>query len=258
MTIWIVLKILGIILLVLYLVVLINALLFLFVPFRYAVRGKVHDPEGSSRLFHLNAKEDACFTGEMKWLAGIVHVTLTFDKKISLELRLFGFKKDMTFLLERKKKPPAEKEEKQEEPAKERSFEEKLEAVLTRVERAHARACDILYALDTEWGRKAKETIAAQTRLLFEKSLPAQWEITGTLGLGDPARSAKVLALQGITYPVTAGHVAVGAEYELYRFDLQGMAGGSIRMIFCIYAGLRMMLDKNVRRLFSRIRRGPR
>ena len=84
------------------------------------------------------------------------------------------------------------------------------------------------------------------------------------LGLGDPARSAQVFAVQGYLYPITAGHVAVGTDFELYRYDLHGAAQGRICLFSLAYDGIRILLNgirillnRDVRRLITRLRRGP-
>jgi hypothetical protein len=66
-----------------------------------------------------------------------------------------------------------------------------------------------------------------------------------------------IYSVQGFLYPVTAGHVRIDADYERYRYDLQGAGEGRIRLFSFLYCGLRIILSRDVRRLIRRLRRGP-
>ena len=91
-----VLKVLGIVLLVLLAVLLILMLLVLFVPFRYAISGQIDDPEGSTRVIHLDPKKDISMRGDVRWLLGAFHISTDVgggsgeDGLVRVELRLFG------------------------------------------------------------------------------------------------------------------------------------------------------------------------
>ena len=175
-----------------------------------------------------------------------------------MEVRIFGRKYPIEKLLKKKEElREEEKEEKPEEPEEKKTLEEKIEAALQRVERLTRRIDDALRALQTEYGVRAKEVIVMRILHMIEQVMPTQWGLTGVLGLGDPARSAKVFAVQGYLYPLTAGHVAIGTDYELYRYDLRGAARGKIRIITFVYGGIRLLLSRDVRRLLRRLRRGP-
>lgn len=255
-----VLKVLGVLVLVVLALVILLALLVLFVPVRYSFCGEVHDPEGSTELIHLHLPGDVFFEGEVRWLAGALRAWAAAGGdygKGTVRVRILGIRIPVEKLLKRKKRKEAPKEEKPREPAEKKSIEERIEAALQRVERLYARLEDALYALGTGTGLRAREVLYRRLSDLVETVLPARWGLTGVVGLGDPARSAKVFAVQGILYPVTAGHVSVGTEYDLYRYDLKGAAAGGVRLFSFVYAGIRIILNRDVRRLISRLRRGP-
>lgn len=258
-----VLKVLGIVVLVLLALLLILMLLVLFVPFRYSFSGGINDPEGDTRAFHLDPKKDISAEGSVRWLLGALNVTGAVGGEEGsgagrVEVRIFGRKYPIEKLLKKKEElREEEKEEKPEEPEEKKTLEEKIEAALQRVERLTRRIDDALRALQTEYGVRAKEVIVMRILHMIEQVMPTQWGLTGVLGLGDPARSAKVFAVQGYLYPLTAGHVAIGTDYELYRYDLRGAARGKIRIITFVYGGIRLLLSRDVRRLLRRLRRGP-
>ena len=255
-----ILKVLGIVILVVLAVLLLAVLLILLVPVRYSLNGEIRDPDGSEQIFHLKLKRDINFHGDVTWFWGAVHLTAGIespDGKQVLELRLFGKKLPLDKILNRKKKPEEPKQEAPEEAKEEKTIEEKIEAVLKRIEKLYRRVDDALYVLATEDDHCGKQTIGKRRLYMLDKVVPDRWGLTGVIGLGDPARSANVFSLQGILYPVTAGHVALGTEYELYRYDLQFFADGGIRLISFLTAGLKMVLSKDVRRLIMRLLRGP-
>lgn len=258
-----VLKVLGIVFLVLLAILLVLMLLVLFVPFRYSFSGEIDDPEGSSRLFHLDPQKDLSMSGDIRWLLGAFHLSAEIgggDGKgspVRLNLRIFGFRYPLDRFLNRPKKDGTEEKKKPKAPEEKKSLEEKIEAVLARVEKLYRRMEDVLYVLQTEYGTRAKEVVLSRILRMIEAVLPYEWGITGVIGLGDPARSARVFAVQGFLYPVTSGHVAIGTEYELYRFDLRGAARGALQLFPFLYGVIRILLCRDVRRVLGRIRRGP-
>ena len=256
-----VLKILGIIFLALLILLLAALILVLFVPFRYSFSGQVNDPDGSDRILHLDMNRDLNFRADVKWLLGLVHAaaaggTASPSGGFDLTVRVLGFRIPLEKFLHRgagekkeeEKKPPAPKEKK--------SLDEKIEQVLTRIERLHRRLEDAMYVLGTEYAARAKSVLAYRLLDLAEKTLPSRWGLAGVLGLGDPARSAGIYSVQGFLYPVTAGHVRIDADYERYRYDLQGAGEGRIRLFSFLYCGLRIILSRDVRRLIRRLRSG--
>ncbi|MDO4418651.1 MAG: hypothetical protein Q4C02_10300 [Eubacteriales bacterium] len=252
-----VLKILGILLLVVLAAALLVFILVLFVPFRYSFSGRVDDPEGSSEVLHLDPKRDISLAGEIRWLAGILQIRAAYDGTGQLKATAFGFPLPVSRLLQRGKKTKEKKPEKPQEPKEEKSLEDRIEGILKRIEKLYARIDDALRVLGTDYGIRAKEKAVSRLLILLEKTLPAKWGLTGVLGLGEPARSAQVYAVQGYLYPVTAGHVALGTDFDLFRYDLQGAARGSVRIFPFVYTGLCLILDRDVRRLLRRLRRGP-
>lgn len=258
-----VLKVLGVVLLVLFALLLVLMLLVLFVPFRYAFSGEINDPEGSTRILHLDPQKDMFMTGEIRWLLSAFHLSAQVgggdgqSDLVRLELRIFGLKFPLERFLNLPKKEKEEKKEKPKAPEEKKSLEEKIEAVLGRVEKAYRRIEHILYVLQTDYGNRAKDVVLLRILKMVETVLPHEWGLTGVVGLGDPARSARVFAVQGFLYPVTAGHVAVGTEYDLYRYDLRAAARGALQLFPFLYGGIRILFCKDVRRVLSRIRRGP-
>ncbi len=262
------LKILGTILLMLLLALLIIALAIglsvLFVPFRYSFSGNMNDPQGSSELVHIDFKKDLSFEGEVRWFLGAVRAALSYDGTMDMSIKLFGSSDaalllfGLLMMIKGDKEEPEEKEEKPPAAKEEKSIEDRIDAALSRAGRLYDRVDDALYVLGTERGSRAIEAIKKRLLPALASLLPEKWGLTGVIGLGDPAASAKVFAVQGFLYPVTAGHVALDTDYELYRYDLHGSAAGSIRLSKLVFgAGVRLLINKDVRYFLKRLRRGP-
>lgn len=253
-----VLRILGFAVLIIFLLILIFLLLVLFCPIRYSFAGRVNDPEGSSEILHLDLKKDVSGLMEVTWLKGLVRAKAFFDGKPCLEAKIFGISIPCSRLMknmEKGKKGKEKKEEKKEE--KKYSIDEKIEHVLKQVEKILVSIDDLIYVLNTERGYRTRQFLARVLLPPVLRLAPEEWGITGVIGLGDPARSAKVFSVQGLLYPVTAGHVAIGTEYELYRYDLSAASRGKIRTISLVSAVIRVFMYRDFRRMIKRIRRGP-
>ena len=106
-----VLKILGIILLVILAIVLAIVLLLLFAPFRYSFSGRVEDPEGSEEMLHLDLKRSVSLAGDVRWLAGALHVSAAYDGQGRFRVSILGFSVPVQKLLNRGKKEEEQKEE---------------------------------------------------------------------------------------------------------------------------------------------------
>lgn len=258
-----VLKVLGIVLLILAGLLLIIMLLVLFVPIRYSFSGSIDDPEGSSEVLHLDLKKDVAFEGSVRWLLGVFYGGLSAggkdgdDEFIRVEVRILGKKVPLDRFLRKKEPEEEKKEEKPGEPEKKKTLDQKLEEFLNRIEKLYNRLQDVFHVLQSECGTRARAVLFFRLRQIVRNVMPREYGLTGVLGLGDPARSAQVFAVQGYLYPITAGHVAVGTDFELYRYDLHGAAQGRICLFSLAYDGIRILLNRDVRRLITRLRRGP-
>lgn len=156
-----VLKVLGIVFLVLLAVLIILMLCVLFVPFRYSFSGAIDDPEGSTRVFHLDPKKDISAAGEVRWLLGAFHFTTAVGggddqtALVRMDLRIFGKRVPVDQFLKRAEHE--DEEEKKEEtgtPGEKKSLEEKIEAVLRRVEKLYLKMEDVLNVLHSQYGER--------------------------------------------------------------------------------------------------------
>ena len=251
-----ILKILGIILLAVLVLALIFLIGVLFFPVHYSVSGRIDDAQGSTEPLHLDFKESVFFEGNARWFMGAFNIWASYHGQSHLELKLFGVPVPVEKFFKEKKKKAAPEKEKESAAEEKKPIAERIEEVLQKIEKLWDRIDDALYVLSTDYAQRAKEKIWRCLLTLVNRMLPETWGLTGILGLGDPARSAKVFAVQGILYPVTAGHVAIGTEFDLYRYDLQGCARGKVRLYNILFAGIRILFDRDVRLMIGRLRKG--
>lgn len=177
--------------------------------------------------------------------------------------------------LEEKKKKEKEKKDgsgKKKGSAKKTARRQKLEKFLETLEGLPDAAQDKIEA----WEKKADRVlrnIGFYLRLLddpdtataLEKALravgklgkhlvPKRWSLVGTAGLGDPAATGELLAVTSLLYPLTCGHVLLTPDFTLWRADLKLEARGRIPLVVVLAAALRILTDRDIRRLVGRIK----
>lgn len=242
-------KIIGIILLVLIVLV----LLVLFVPIKYRVDAGVDDPsphdsfDADYYMKHIEALMKAF------WLFHLVTVTVQYPEKPVLSVRLAGF----TLFTERKReRKPQEKKEAQPEAPK-KGMREKIQAAVSKIKGIYHRITYYKKALTCRSGRRAVNRIKIVVSGLLKKTFPEKWEMTGRAGFGDPALAGIFLSVEGMLCPVTGGNMKLDADFQEWILDAHLHAEGSIRIITVLSAGLKLLFDRDVRKLLHRLRRAP-
>lgn len=84
--------------------------------------------------------------------------------------------------------------------------------------------------------------------------LPREWSLEGTAGLGDPAATGGLLVVLAQLYPLTYGHVRITPDFTCWRADLQAAARGHVQLFFVAAAAVRILTDRDLKRLVGRIR----
>lgn len=243
-----ILKIIGIILLILIALV----LLVLFVPVRYRADAGADDPsphdsfDADYYMEHMQALIKA------SWLFHFVTVTVQYPGKPVLAVRVAGF---TVFTGRKREKKPQEKRETRAEP--EKGLREKIQAAVSRIKGIYNRITYYKKALTCKSGHRALGRIKSVISGLLKKVLPGEWEMTGRAGFGDPALAGIFLSVQGMLCPVTGGNMKLDADFQEWILDVHFYAQGSIRIITVISAALKLLFDRDVRKLLHRLRRGP-
>ena len=93
-----------------------------------------------------------------------------------------------------------------------------------------------------------KKAVRTAGRVL-KRILPKKWDLSGTLGLDDPADTGSVFAVIGAACPFLEDHMDLRAQFERPEVDLRLNSQGSIRVGAVLIAVLAFWFDKNVRKI---------
>ncbi len=105
--------------------------------------------------------------------------------------------------------------------------------------------------LDSELFAAALEKVSKQTKRILHQLLPRQWTLAGTVGTGDPGTDGKLLEIQGILYPWTAGHLYLQPEFEGCMVYLDLHAKGRITIFVLLQAAASCYFDKKIKRVIK-------
>ena len=254
-----ILKVLGILLLVLLCLLLLILCLVLFVPIRYSAQGKYDDPRGHQGVLPERFKERASGQADVTWLWKAVRLRVQYPGGEPISARVFGFKLPLEKFLHKEKKEEKPREEKKEKKEKKpsESVWQKLEKIPDKIDDLIWKKDYYVKVLSGSCGRDTIRRVKKEVLQILSSVLPRNWVFGGTVGLGDIVRGANLMEAAGYTYPVTAGHLFITPNWEEYQFDLTAAFDGKITLCVIVFAGLRLILSKNVRRFIKKIRRGP-
>lgn len=107
---------------------------------------------------------------------------------------------------------------------------------------------------DREETQQAFHLASAQLCRTLRHVLPRRINVRAAVGTGDPASTGQLLAVQGILYPWLGDKVQIVPDFEEKRFEGEFHLKGQLRAGVVGFYVLRLMLDKNVRRLIGILR----
>lgn len=112
--------------------------------------------------------------------------------------------------------------------------------------------------LTSEPMKDAIATLWKRTKGLLRHILPRK--LTGRVhfGFDDPSMTGKVLAYLSMLYPFTKDNLVIESEFETEELILEGnlVFCGRIRLGYLVYVALSVVLNKNIRRQYKRLRQG--
>jgi len=132
-----------------------------------------------------------------------------------------------------------------------------LKSKLTKIGRS---AADIKATADrflTIWKQEETQAAFALCRNTIGKVvkaiLPKKWSVTGNVGFEDPSVTGYLMAGLGIGYPFLGNHIRITPDFEHSVLQLEGRAKGRIRIFTLIRQVIRVVANRNCRRLFKLI-----
>ncbi len=134
-------------------------------------------------------------------------------------------------------------------------IQEKIEGLLEKAESTKKTIHRWLKLLEQESTKRAVEEVLKALGKVLRVILPKKWYLKGSVGLGDPDLTGTFLEAIALTFPLTAGHVAITPKFTSIQTDLDFEAKGSIILLPVIVAALRFWFNKDVRLLRQRIRK---
>lgn len=106
--------------------------------------------------------------------------------------------------------------------------------------------------------KEAMEFLWKKTKGLLHHILPRR--MTGHIHFGfeDPSKTGKTLAYFSMLYPFTKENLVIEPEFETEELILEGDIAfrGRIRLGYLVYVALSVVLNKNIRRQYKRLRQG--
>ena len=272
-----VIKIILLVLLGLFLLLLLFGTLALFFPFSYSVKGKGN----GSIHFRIN----------VHWLFYFLNFTIRLSVGGEKEppkgaLRILGI--PLLRIPKKKKKPKKSRKTKEAESEQEAAETEQPEECASEENRgdreepkepkndtaektedndektgsskeskAPSKIKEILGELKDERNKAAVKKVLEEVKKILKLVFPKKFRLNLTFSTGDPANTGKLLGVACFFPPVYARGNRICPDFEADKAYLAGTFSvkGYIILITLIIPAVRMLLDKNVRRIIGKLRK---
>lgn len=221
-------------------------LIILLVPIRYTGTFSIHDPEPHDDAAWADLQERAAGQFRLSWFGPLVKAMVCYPAEQIIDVRVAGIHMDVMSMVHKGstgERPDGSAGDGMPRPG----FYDKMK-------RTYRKA-------DYYWRvLRKEETTCSIDRLrdlmisVVRRILPTYWHITGTVGLGDPAATARILEIQGMLYPFTADHIGIEPVFQQYQMDLVGSMRGRIRLIHLVTALITAAADRRIRLTVRRLK----
>lgn len=271
-----ILRILGILLLVILGIIIFILLLVLLIPVHYRMYGDIQDGEMP------------VFNAKVSWLYPVVSVKASYNKELSLAVRLLGIlifpKKEKPENITKENKDKAESEnavinpdtdesnvtaegtvsgksdppemilnpdspETEDSTADKNNIFEKIEHLKEKL----TFYLDLLYENNTkDYISKVFNVLKKIIKHIIPKKMSADFRI----GTDDPALTANILAIHGMLYPWVGDNIRIDADFENKVIEGNAFLKGRIRIGSLITQVLRLVLDRRLYKLLKQLKKG--
>ncbi|HBE86920.1 MAG TPA: hypothetical protein DDW53_18435 [Lachnoclostridium sp.] len=111
---------------------------------------------------------------------------------------------------------------------------------------------DEIYAwISNKENQKTGKLLFRQVKRLIRHILPRRGKGNITFGFDDPYLTGQVLTYASVIYPLCHRHLNLYPVFDQTVFMVEGTFRGRIRLGTALFIGLRMLLDRNFRRLLK-------
>ena len=101
------------------------------------------------------------------------------------------------------------------------------------------------------WGVCSGEVLG-----LLQSIRPRKLEGSFTVGTGDPASTAQILAIQGMLYPLIGEHITVIPDFERFVIEGQFLIKGRITLFRFLKTAGRLYFHKDLRKVIRLLKKG--
>lgn len=94
-----------------------------------------------------------------------------------------------------------------------------------------------------------------ETLQLLKSILPRKLEANLTVGLGDPANTAQILAVHGMLYPLIGNHIFITPDFENSVFEGDFFFKGKITLFRVLKTAIKVYFNKDLRKVIRLLKR---
>lgn len=136
-----------------------------------------------------------------------------------------------------------------------RKFREKCRAIFQKIRKIRDNISYYIKILEREETKQALSNTFEQLKGIIRHVLPKKLDICFWIGIGDPASTGQLMALQGMFYPILQNRVRIVPDFEEKRIEGSFHIKGRIRIAVLLVCGLRVFINRNFRQLIKLLRK---
>lgn len=135
-----------------------------------------------------------------------------------------------------------------------KSILEKVKGIFSKLEDLKKKITWVLDLLRTEMFREVLNCVKKELLAIVRHILPQKLWGELEYGLGDPASTGEVLVGLSIVYPVLPKKLVICPNFEEQILEGDLSLKGRIRLVVLLFHGVKVILNKEVRRLIKKVR----
>lgn len=110
--------------------------------------------------------------------------------------------------------------------------------------------------LQSDTFQRAYELCKGELQYLLKDILPGKLIGNFTIGTGDPASTAKVLAVHGMLYPIVGNHINITPDFENTIIEGDFFIKGKITVFKVLKTAIKVYFNKDIRRVIQLLKKG--
>lgn len=135
-----------------------------------------------------------------------------------------------------------------------RNVADKVKAVCSKAETLKAKVQEILKLLQSRLFKDVFESVKKVLLAIVRHILPQKLWGRVEYGMGDPATTGEILAAIAVIYPILPEKLFICPNFEESILNCDLTLKGRIRLVVLVFYGVKLLLNKKVRRLIKIVR----